>query len=174
MKHLKLLLRQPLNKVSNKSAMAILVIALLGFADAAFLTIEHFRGVVPPCTTAGCDLVLTSQYSVIFGIPASLLGALYYLAILLTVFIFLESRHASGQAKPVQFKILKWAMVATVLGLLMSIYFVVLQMFVIHAYCLYCMGSALTSTLLFVFSMRALNKNAVENNIYSQQTNENI
>ena len=159
MNHLKLLLKRPLSKVSNGHAIALLVIALLGFADAAFLTVEHYRGVVPPCTTAGCDLVLTSQYSTLFGVPTSLLGALYYLAILVAAFIFLEAKHIGGATESHHFSILKWALIATVLGFLMSLWFIYLQVFIIHSYCLYCLGSALTSTVLFIVAMHALKKN---------------
>jgi uncharacterized membrane protein len=133
-------------------------VALVGFADAALLTVEHYRGVIPPCTTAGCDLVLTSPYSSILGIPVSLLGALYYLAIAVGAFVYLESRHGRGEIAAHHSAILKWALLATVLGLLMSIWFTAAQVFIIHSYCLYCLGSAATSTTLFVIGWIILKK----------------
>ncbi len=119
-----------------------LLFALLGFLDASYLTIEHYRGVVPPCAiVSGCETVTTSAYSVLFGIPVALLGALYYLMIIVLSILYLDSKKE---------KILKILARATVLGLLASAYFVYIQGFVLHAWCLYCLGSATTSTLLFI------------------------
>ncbi len=159
MNNSKLLLKRPLNRASTASVVAILVIAILGFADSAFLTIEHYRGVVPPCTTAGCDIVLTSVFSAIWGMPVALLGAVYYLLIALGAFIFLEAKHIGKAAESHHFSILKWTLLATILGLLMSLWFTYVQIFILGSYCLYCLGSALTSVLLFVFALNILIKN---------------
>jgi len=168
MNNLKQTLKRPLASVGTVTVAVFFVVALLGFADAAFLTVEHYRGVIPPCSiTSGCEKVLASQYSVILGVPASLLGALYYLAIALAAFIYLESRHGAGKIESHHSAILKWALFATVAGFLMSLWFVYLQAFVIHSYCQYCLGSALTSTVLFVMAMDVLRKN-------ENRKNENV
>lgn len=159
MNNLKLLLKRPLNRASTASVVAMLVIAVLGFADSAFLTIEHYRGVVPPCTTAGCDIVLTSFFSSIWGMPVALLGAIYYLLIALGAFIFLEAKHIGEAAESHHFSILKWTLLATVAGFLASLWFTYVQIFILGSYCLYCLGSALTSVLLFVFAIDILVKN---------------
>jgi len=125
-------------------AVATLIVALIGFADATYLVIEHFRGVVPPCTiTAGCELVLTSPFSVVWGIPVALLGSLFYLLIAAGAFAYLESKNE---------EILRYTLQFTMFGLLASIWFVFLQVFILHSYCAYCMGSALTSTTLFILA----------------------
>ncbi len=150
MKNLKNLLTQPLQPLPISLVGFLLVIALLGFADATYLTVEHFRGVIPPCTViSGCETVLTSSYSEIAGIPVSLAGSVYYLLILIGVFSYLE-----GQRE----KVLRYTLAATVLGFLASLYFVFLQVFVIKAYCMYCMGSVITSTILFVTAMVVFSK----------------
>ena len=119
--------------------------SLLGFLDAAYLTIEHYRGVVPPCAiVSGCAAVTTSQYSLIFGIPVALLGAIYYLLITALCILYFDTK---------QTKILKIIARLTILGLLASLYFVYLQAFIIHAWCLYCLGSAATSTILFILGL---------------------
>ena len=156
MKRLHQHLKRPLAEVRSAVVIAFLVIALLGFADSAFLTVEHYRGVIPPCTTEGCDTVLTSQYSDIFGIPVSLLGSFYYLMIAIGSFIYLESRHGRGEVAKIHSSILKWTFMTTALGFGMSLWFVYLQAFVIHAWCQYCLGSAATSTALFVVSILIL------------------
>lgn len=143
MKHLKRLLNLQLQKIPNSFAIALLVIALLGFADATYLTIEHFQGVIPPCTTGGCELVLTSAYSQIWGIPVALLGSIYYLLISIGMVAYLDSKNTN---------ILKWTLSLTVFGLLCSIWFVVLQLFIIKSICQYCMFSATTSATLFILA----------------------
>ena len=168
MNSLKLLLKRPLAEVGTAVLVVFFLVALIGFADATFLTVEHYRGVIPPCTTAGCDTVLSSQYSVIFGVPASLLGALYYLAIVIASFMYLESKHGAGKIASHHSMILKWALFITAIGFGMSLWFVYLQAFVIHAYCQYCLGSATTSTILFIMAIFILRDND------SLPQNENI
>lgn len=125
-------------------------LAGVGFIDATFLTIEHYTKFTLPCSiTHGCELVTTSAYSSILGVPVALLGALYYVGVLLAVYASLEF------AKP---QWLKWIAIATTAGFLFSAWFVYLQLFVIRAICEYCMLSALTSTTLFAVSMIYLKK----------------
>src|SRR5476651_2042127 len=58
------------------------LISLLGVIDAAYLTYEHYSGVIPPCGVGGffndCGKVLTSVYATPFGIPLALLGFFFY------------------------------------------------------------------------------------------------
>ncbi|MSU75405.1 MAG: vitamin K epoxide reductase family protein [Candidatus Magasanikbacteria bacterium] len=131
------------NHMSKKIfATIFLVLALLGFLDASYLTLQHYRGVVPPCAiVSGCEQVTTSQYSLIFGIPVALLGALYYLTILILSIAHLDTKRDT---------LLKYAAYFTACGLLASLWFIFLQAFVIKAWCIYCLGSATTSILLFI------------------------
>ena len=125
-------------------------IAGLGFIDATFLTIQHYTSFTLPCSiTHGCELVTTSSYSSILGVPVALLGALYYVGVLLAVYGSLEFAKAQW---------FKWIAIATTAGFLFSGWFVYLQLFVIHAICPYCMLSAFTSTSLFVVSIIYLTK----------------
>ena len=154
MKHLKNLLTTKLAQVPTSFALAILVVAVLGFADAAYLTIEHYQGVIPPCSVvSGCETVLTSSYSVIAGIPVSLLGALYYLVIAIGVFAYLDTRKT---------QLLKWTLSLTIFGLFMSLWFIFVQAFILEAWCIYCLGSATTSIVLFVLSGVVFKKYRVE------------
>lgn len=149
MKHLKRLLKKPLHPVPGKIIAFPLTFALLGFADATFLTLEHFRNVMPPCTVGSCESVLTSAYSVIFGVPVSLLGVVYYLSILAALFAYLDFKNPA---------IVRVALSCTILGFGMSLWFVFLQTFVLHAYCIYCMGSATISTALFISAIYVFKK----------------
>ena len=129
----------------TKLAPLFLVISLLGFLDAAYLTIEHYRGVVPPCAiVTGCETVTTSQYSLILGVPVALLGAVYYLLLIILSILYFDTKNERW---------IKRAAILTPLGLLASTWFIYLQGFIIKAWCLYCLGSATTSTLLFIVGM---------------------
>lgn len=123
-------------------AFILAVFALIGFSDATFLTLEHYRGTVPPCIgVTGCAIVTTSSYSAIFGIPVALLGALYYLAILLGTILYLDTRNT---------KIIRLTTLATPLGFLFALWFLYVQAFILNAFCTWCLLSTTTSTLLFV------------------------
>ncbi|MBU6431133.1 MAG: vitamin K epoxide reductase family protein [Patescibacteria group bacterium] len=122
-------------------AITFIVLSLIGFLDAAYLTIDHYLGSVPPCAIAGCEIVLTSGQSAIIGIPVALLGSIYYLIILILSIVFLESGKRA---------IIRFASFLTIIGLVASAYFIYLQFFVIGQICQYCMISAGTSTTLFV------------------------
>lgn len=122
------------------TAIAFTALSAIGFLDATYLTVEHYKGSAPPCVIAGCEIVLKSGQSAIVGIPVALLGSIYYLAILILSIAFLESGKVA---------ILRFASFFTIIGIIASAYFVYLQFFVIGQICQYCMISAGTSTGLF-------------------------
>lgn len=133
-----------LTRIPNGIVIAFLVLSFIGFIDAGFLTIEHFRGSVPPCNIAsGCEAVTTSAYSQIFGIPVALGGAIYYLAVFILSLAYLDRRN------PRLFNI---AALLTIFGFLFSAWFVFVQLVLLKAICEWCMYSALTSTTLFILS----------------------
>ena len=132
-------------RVSKTIAIAFLIIAAIGFFDASYLTFQHFFSGPLPCLTGGCEIVTTSEYSTIIGIPVALLGALYYFSQLILLIAYFESKSLVP---------LKLAAQISIAGLLASLYFVSLQLFIIKAICQYCMLSAITSTLLFFLGLR--------------------
>jgi uncharacterized membrane protein len=133
----------------RRPVFGMLAFAILGFLDAAYLTVEHFLNRVPPCSIVhGCEKVTTSSFALIFGVlPMSLLGALYYLSVIVALILYLDMRRAF---------IIKWTARFTIIGFLFSLYLVYLQLFVIKAICQYCMLSALSSTGLFVVGLLML------------------
>ncbi len=127
----------------------ILLFAIIGFSDATFLTVKHYQNVIPPCTIGGCESVLSSSYAKIFGIPVALMGAIYYLAILFSVFIFLDTKKE---------KYLRFPMMISFIGLLSAIWFSFLQLFIIKAFCPYCVVSAISSTAIFITAVYSIRK----------------
>lgn len=150
MMNLSHLFKAPLHRVKTKAVVFLLVVALLGFADAAYLTVEHYQNRIPPCSlTGGCENVLTSAYSMILGIPVSILGVIYYFLVLIGIFAYLESKNTA---------LFRASLLFTIAGFVFSMWFIYAQVFIIHSYCLYCLGSALTSTILFVTAMEILGR----------------
>ncbi len=128
----------------------LLVLALIGFADTAYLTAYHYIGEVPTCTLLeGCEIVLTSEYSVILGVPLALLGALYYLALVVMSVWYLDK----GRRQTLRgiFKL-------SLLGFLISMILLYLQVFVLSAICVYCLTSIISTTGVLVVSYLLLRR----------------
>lgn len=134
-----------------KIAYFFLIVSLLGFADATYLTVLHYQGRTPACSVViGCGQVTSSKFAVVVGVPVALMGAFYYLAILILSLLCLDTGNK---------KILRLLSLITIAGLLASLYFIFLQLFIIKYICLYCMLSATTSILLFITGMWYLKTN---------------
>lgn len=120
---------------------AILILALLGFADSVFLLAEKMDGGPIPCVLGtGCDTVSNSPYSLLFGIPLAAYGVAFYVTVGIIALIYLDTKK------------MFWGRVlflATTAGFLMSVYFIYVQKFLIGAFCVYCIISAVIATLLF-------------------------
>lgn len=115
----------------------LIILSAIGFLDALFLSYTHFKGIIPPCTTGfQCDVVTTSKYSVLFGVPLAYLGLAFYLTLFIGAIYYLEKDAG-----------LRFLRSFSGLGFLASIYFIYLQGWVINAWCLYCLLSALFTSL---------------------------
>lgn len=139
----------------------MLIIAIIGFIDATHLTISHFNGSELNCgATGGCNIVTTSEYSQIFGIPTALFGSIYYFVIATLSLAYLQNK------QKIVVNILTYLPIT---GFIMSAWFVYLQLYVINAICIYCMGSAVTSSLLFILSLflKVIKENKKEEHINS-------
>jgi uncharacterized membrane protein len=122
----------------NKRAIAIALLAFLGMIDTFYLFAKGSQPV--PCRiTGGCNDVLTSKYSKVAGVPLSTIGLAFYLT-LFSLAVFQLS--GSGET-------LKWVFWLALPGLLISMVLVSIQAFVLHAYCEYCLASALLETTIF-------------------------
>ncbi len=128
---------------------SFLAVSFLGFLDATYLTVKHYSGTPLNCSIFnGCDVVTTSQYATILGFPTSLLGIIYYLAVIVLLVAYIDSRNKRLLYLTARF---------TIVGFVISLWFVSLQIFVLKAFCFYCLLSAVTSTALFVLGLITLN-----------------
>jgi uncharacterized membrane protein len=134
--------------VKNRIINLFLILSIIGVLDASYLTWSHFQGGDVGCfLVEGCNVVLESGYALIFGIPVSLLGLMYYSLIFIGIIFYNFSRKAS---------LIKNISIFTVVGFLASIWFLYLQAFILKEYCSYCLVSALASILLFLLGVYAL------------------
>lgn len=115
------------------------LICLAGLADATYLTIQALTGETSACGgSPDCFKVLGSGYSRIVGIPVAAFGVLgYFCAFSFATF----AGFGSGRARKL-FALTVWAMFAV------TLWFLYVQAFVLHAYCRYCLFSAALTFLL--------------------------
>lgn len=135
----------------NKIFIILLIISFLGFVDATYLTLAHYKNIIPPCTiTNGCEKVLSSKFAVIFGIPLAMYGSLYFLAsIVLNVLMF---QHLKNSWIKRIFILFNFS------GVIAAIILLFLQFIVIKASCQYCLLVELILFLSFVFSILLLKR----------------
>ena len=125
------------------------VVSLVGLVDAIYLTIEHISGRTVRCTVVhGCSTVLSSVYASYRGIPLALIGAVAYFTVFsLATLAAFEYKFAAKLLVP-----LLAAM------LLVTVWLVYLQAFVIEAFCQFCLLSALVTlalSLIIFFARRS-------------------
>lgn len=119
----------------------MLLLAFLGFLDATYLTISHYKNVAVPCSvTQSCETVLTSTYATIAGVPIALIGALYFLC-LLVFLLYLIDRKPQGY--------LVYLLHLSGVSFIISLFLVYLQGYVLQAYCQYCLLVEGINTVLF-------------------------
>jgi uncharacterized membrane protein len=130
---------------------AIIALALIGFADSTFLFAKRIAGTPIPCVLGftGCDEVAKSPYSTLFGVPLAALGVAFYLAIGILTITYADTK---------KILFVKLLLGATAIGFLMSAYFIYVQAFLIKAFCMYCVISAVISTALLALGITLYRK----------------
>ena len=129
------------------------VLSLCGLADSIYLTIEHITGQSVRCTIiSGCSEVLSSSYAVVGGYPLASIGALAYFTVFSLSILALFGYRIAGQL-----------LIPLVLAMcLVSVWLIYLQAMVIHAFCQFCLLSAiitfsLTGLVLLLWKLRRIN-----------------
>jgi len=117
--------------------------ALIGFGAASYLVWAKVTGGETACVkgASDCGLVQNSQWSTVAGIPVAYIGWLGYAAILGV--LLLENRITLLAQRG---KLLVFGM--TVIGFLFSAYLSAIEAFTLHAWCQWCVISALSMTIL--------------------------
>jgi uncharacterized membrane protein len=107
--------------------LAVAAVAAVGVAVAGYLTYVHYRPAALICTgDGGCEAVQESSYAEIAGIPVALLGLLAYLAVL--GLVAWDTDLARTLAATIALSAVGFA-----------VYLVIVQAFVIDAWCVWCL-----------------------------------
>jgi uncharacterized membrane protein len=117
---------------------AALVLAGIGIGIAGYLVYVHYTDTKVLCSIShGCETVQKSKYSKLAGVPVALLGLVGYVGILVTLFIHSETGRLAGAGM-------------ALVGLGFSGWLTYLDAARIHAWCQWCVGSAIVMTLLAI------------------------
>jgi uncharacterized membrane protein len=125
----------------------MLALALVGICIAFYDAYQLYNGQALWCPPPinGCNEVANSPYARIFSLPVGYYGVVYYLYMFGLAALLAFDPFSRG---------LRFAAVAySTLGTCFSIYFMYLQIAFIHAFCIYCLVSAVTTLLLFIAAL---------------------
>ena len=114
---------------------ALAAAAAIGLVIALYLSITRLSGGLPACgPVAGCDTVALSEYSEIVGIPVAFLGAGFSAVLFVLVAGWLWRRDR---------RLLLGSYGLAMLGVVFVAYLTYLELFVIEAICIWCVGYAI-------------------------------
>ncbi len=110
-----------------------LFLSSAGMFNALYLSLEHFYRSVPTCIVfAGCDLVLTSSYAFVLGMPLAYLGLAFYTVVFALAFLM-----AAGYGS-IYFRL---ALFLVGVGVVASLTLFYVQAVLLGAFCAYCVLS---------------------------------
>jgi len=128
--------------------MILALLAVVGLSVALYMS-AYAAGLTGPvlCSVGDCEAVQNSIYSRIGGIPVAAFGVLGYTILLVLAFLGLQPRFRASRAIP----LLLFS--GGVVGVLFSAYLTYLEAYVIHAWCQWCVSSAIIMALCFLVSI---------------------
>lgn len=117
------------------------LLAIVGAGIAAYLTVVHFADQPIVCSSIGdCELVNSSEYARLAGMPVAVLGLMAYAA------LFAVSS-AAWLRRDGALLIAAWGIAFA--GFAFSVYLTYIELYVLDAICVWCVGSATVMTALF-------------------------
>jgi uncharacterized membrane protein len=133
--------------------MIVAILALLGLSVSLYM-LAYALGLTGPiiCNVGACETVQNSPYSTIDGIPVAAFGVLGYLALLVTAFLGIQPKAVGARWVPLLL------LAGGSIGVGFSAYLTYLEAFVIHAWCQWCVSSAVIMVLAFLFSLPELKR----------------
>jgi uncharacterized membrane protein len=143
------LLQLDCNPLTYAKTWAIPLLSLVGLGIATYLAYVEITHVEALCGPIGeCNIVQSSSYALILGIPVAVWGVLHYLAV---GALWVGKKYLVGRlANLTTLGLLG----LTLFGTLFSIYLTCLELFVVRAICTWCLGSAVTTTILMLLVVR--------------------
>ena len=125
----------------------MLALALIGTADAFYdsYAIYNHQLLWCPPPINGCNIVADSPYARIVDVPLGYFGLVYYL--------YMFGLAALLAFDPLSRGLRFGSLVYSAIGVCFSIYFMYIQVTFIHAFCIYCLISAVLTLLLSVAAL---------------------
>lgn len=134
------------NKTDNVLRWASLALAILGTIDSIYLLVYKYTSNDKLCLGSGdCATVNYSPYSEIYGIPVALLGIIGYVIMLAILALEPHWELAREHGRLALFGV-------SLVGLLFSAYLTYIEAAILHAYCPFCVASAIIITILFALA----------------------
>jgi uncharacterized membrane protein len=125
--------------------MGAALMSLVGLFVSAYLYLYKIGRIgTLACGSGGCETVQASAWSRIAGVEVALVGLIGYAGLLVVALLALQPAFAGKRWPP------SLLLILASLGMLFTIYLTSLELFVIHAFCRWCLGSAAIMTSIFV------------------------
>lgn len=135
--------------MTRRQALALL--AVVGILIALYLTLYKMGVIgVLSCSIGSCETVNTSKWSMLFGVPIAEWGLAAYLA------LFGLAIAGSTEARERSVTIARLLVALAGFSVLFSAWLTWLELFVIHAICIWCVTSALLWVVIFAVSVADL------------------
>ncbi len=126
--------------------LASLLLSVTGAGISAYLIRVHYDLGALICGTGGCEIVQTSSYATLMGIPIAIFGLLMYLTILALAVLRIQRADLAVPASTA-------ALGITAAATLYSAWLTWLELFEINAICQWCVASAIITTSLFLIEI---------------------
>jgi uncharacterized membrane protein len=122
--------------------LALALLSLPGMGASAYLTYSQYADEATVCAGVGsCELVQTSEYSVIAGVPVALMGLAYFIAVaLLAIARLLKLPWALDWGTPAVFTL-------AIGGTAFVGYLTAVELFVLEAICPWCVSVAVMTVI---------------------------
>jgi uncharacterized membrane protein len=124
------------------------LVSLAGVFVALYLTLYKLGYIgTLVCAVGSCETVQTSRWASLLGLPVATWGVAFYVAVLaLSLYGLSDAMIDSRRLSQV-------LVLMTGTGVVFSVWLTYLELFVIHAICMWCVVSAVLVTVLFVISV---------------------
>jgi uncharacterized membrane protein len=129
--------------------MGIALLALVGVMISAYMTAYKFGmiGAIACGAGGGCATVQDSPWAVFLGVPVPIIGLVGYGILFITALVGLQARFEADR------RIALLLIAAAVIGAAFSAYLTWLEAVVIHAWCRWCIVSAILAVLILLFAL---------------------
>jgi len=133
--------------------MGIALLALIGVLISAYMT-AYRLGMVGSivCGTGGCATVQNSPWAVFLGVPVPIIGLIGYGLLFITALLGIQPRFEMDR------RIALLLIVAALTGAAFSAYLTWLEARVIHAWCRWCIVSAILAGLILLLALPELRR----------------